>query len=231
MHSFFYKDGVLMLRRLFLVTFIIEILVYVGVSSISYNSSLLVSSLNSERGSIYSMGLFGMIFSIFPHNLMIATIEFIPIVGWFFFPLSTVTTALVLAAEGYAVYHTGFFEFLALALLPDTWIELPSYAIAFSTSIFMFYSLIKGRAFFAKHAKKILYMYLFMALELGIAGTFESLEIVLSGPNSSNIVYPLMMWIPAVPVIIFLVLLFRRINSEEYNRKFMEPDLFSFENL
>jgi len=230
LREFFFKDGVLMLRRLFLVTFVVEIAIYVGVSSINYHSSTLLAAISSERNSIYSLGLFGMIFEIFTHNLRVATLEFIPIVGWIFFPLSTVGTALVMAAEGYATYHTGILIFISLALLPDTWIELPSYAIAFSTGIFLFYSLIKGRGFLVKHYRKIIYMYLFLALELAIAGTFESIEIVLAGPTGKNVIYPLMMWIPAVPVIFFLIMLYRRINREEYKPK-DKADTFSFENL
>ena len=229
--DFFYKDGVLMLRRVFLVTFIVEIVLYISISSLNFHNSVLLGSLTTERQSIYSMGLVGMIFEIFPHNLMVATIEFIPVIGWIFFALSTVTTSLVIAAEGYALYHSGILIFLSLALLPDTWIELPSYAIAFSTSVYLFYSLIKGRKFLAERARKILYMYLFIVLELAIAGTFESVEIVLSGPSNNNIVYPLMMWIPAVPAILLLIMLFRRINHDEYKPKDKDIDTFNFENV
>ena len=70
-----------------------------------------------------------------------------------------------------------------------------------------------------------------IVLELAIAGTFESVEIVLSGPSNNNIVYPLMMWIPAVPAILLLIMLFRRINHDEYKPKDKDIDTFNFENV
>jgi hypothetical protein len=68
---------------------------------------------------------------------------------------------------------------------------------------------------------KVVYMYLFVVLELAIAGTFESTEIYMFRIYASpyNIEYPLMLWIAAVPVIYLLIRLYRRIDRDEYDRK------------
>ncbi len=37
-------------------------------------------------------------------------------------------------------------------------------------------------------------------------------------PAPDNILYPLLLWIPAVPVLYLLISLFRRINRDEYGK-------------
>ena len=78
-NTFFKRNGVLKLRSVFLVLFIFEMAVYFAISAIPYNNPALVSSLQAQQQAIYSQGIAGMIFTIFPHNLYIASIEFIPV--------------------------------------------------------------------------------------------------------------------------------------------------------
>ncbi|MEM2056129.1 MAG: hypothetical protein QXS30_00665, partial [Thermoplasmatales archaeon] len=61
---------------------------------------------------------------------------------------------------------------------------------------------------------KVLYMYLFVIIELVIAAIFESVEIEIVLHSNSPII--LLTWIPAVPVIYLLILLFRKMNGDEY---------------
>jgi hypothetical protein len=213
--SFFFRNGALMLRRLFLVTFVIEITIFIVLSSLYYHSALLYSSLSSERSVVYSSSLFGMVLEIFPHNLLVATIEFVPVVGPLLFGLSTAITSLTVASEGFFLYHTsGFIVLLSLIIVPHTWLELPSYAVACSTSIYLIYLLYRREMLRAK-GMKVLFMYLFVVLELVVAAVFESSEILLS----YNVLYVLLMWIPAVPILVLLIMLYRHINSDEYSPK------------
>ena len=103
--------------------------------------------------------------------------------------------------------------------MPDTWIELPSYAVTSSTGIYLLYFLIKKRSQLRSRSKKILLNYAFAALELLIAATFESVAIIMETTYSSpyDLYGPLLLWIPAIAVIILLVFMYRRINNDEYH--------------
>ncbi|MEM0312205.1 MAG: stage II sporulation protein M [Thermoplasmatales archaeon] len=210
-NTFFLHNGILMLRRLFLVTFVVEMVLFAVLSSINYHSAILYESISTERSQIISNNIISMVFSIFPHNLLIATIEFVPVVGPLLFSLSTVVTSLTVASEAFYYHTNGFLIFLSLAVLPHTWLELPSYAIAVSASIYLIYLLSK-RELLRSKGFKVLYMYLFVIIELVIAATFESVEIVL---QTRGLVV-LLTWIAAAPIIYLLILLFRKMNGDEY---------------
>jgi uncharacterized membrane protein SpoIIM required for sporulation len=210
-NSFFFHRGILMMRRLFLVTFITEMVLFGVLSSINYHNAMLAQSLATERSQITSGNVFSMTIEIFSHNLLIGTVEFIPVVGPLLFSISTVVTSLTVASEAF-VYHTsGFLIFSSLVILPHTWLELPSYAIAVSASIYLIY-LLSRRGLLSLYGHKIVYMYLFVVLELVIAATFESTEIVL---QSKGLIV-LLTWVAAAPVIYLLILLFRKLNADEY---------------
>ncbi|MGC8644978.1 MAG: stage II sporulation protein M [Thermoplasmata archaeon] len=213
-NTFFFHKGILMMRRLFLVTFIAEMVLFAVLSSINYHSELLAQSLSTERSNIVSGNILSMILIIFPHNLLIATVEFVPIIGPLLFSISTVVTSLTVASEAFFLYHTsGFVIFSSLVVLPHTWLELPSYAIAVSASIYLIY-LVSRRELLVPYGHKVVYMYLFVVLELAIAATFESAEIALQ----SRGLLVLLTWIAAVPVIYLLILLFRKMNEDEYEK-------------
>ena len=229
--TFLQKNGVIKLRSLFLLFFLLEMIAYFIVSAIPYSNPALVTQLQSQQNATYSLGLVGMIFWIFPHNMLIATIEFIPIVGQFFFVYSIIATPLALAATSTFMGVPGILTFISLLLIPDTIIEMPSYAVAAATSIYMFYILVKSRSSFRAKMRKILSMYLFVVLELFIAGTFESvaIQIGLTLPASESATYVLLLWIPAAVVIYILFRLFRRINRDEYGRtEEIATDYFQF---
>ena len=71
------------LRRLFLLVFILDLAAFLFISSLPIYNSALYNSFASEDRSITSQAFIPMWLSIFPHNLLIATIEFIPIIGIF----------------------------------------------------------------------------------------------------------------------------------------------------
>ncbi|EQD44703.1 hypothetical protein B1B_13414, partial [mine drainage metagenome] len=65
-----------------------------------------------------------MFLSIFLHNLLVATIEFVPVLGLLFFMISAVETSVVIALEGSAYHVSGLVVFASLSLYPHTWLEL-----------------------------------------------------------------------------------------------------------
>ena len=218
--SFFFRNGVLMLRRLFLSAFLIEMLIYIVISALPLSDPALLSLIQSEQNSVDSLSFIPMFFSIFPHNLLIATLEVVPLIGQFFFIYSSVETSVVIAVEGTSIHTSGIFVFITLALLPHTWLELPSYAVAAGSSIYLIYLIARRRDLLRAKIRKVLYMYLFVILELLVAGIFESAEIVMEQalPAPDNIIYPFLLWIPAIPVLYLLIRLFRRINRDEYGK-------------
>ena len=224
--SFLFKKGELQLRKLFLLMFLIEISIFIVISSIPLKDAALYNEFKQQQSSIITLPLLPMIFSIFPHNLEVASLELIPILGQFFYVLSAVTTSLILAVEGTANGTLGLVYFLSLALLPDTWIELPSYAVTTSTGIYFLYLLVKKRSLLRSKSKKILLNYVFAAAELLIAATFESEAIIMETTYASpyNLFGPLLLWLPAIAVIVFLVFVYRRINKDEYSRYSIEAE-------
>ncbi len=203
------------LRRIFLLSFIIELLGFAVISSLTIRDPALYATFKSEDSAIISQPFFPMWLSIFPHNLLIATIEFIPVIGILMFGFSIASTATVIAVEGTATKISGLAIFTNLMILPHSWLELPSYAVAVSTSIYILYYMFTGKL--KNNYMKIIYMYIFVIIELAFAGAIETSEIILE--QSAHPLYSLYMWIPAVPIIIFLIWLYRHMDSDEYKHK------------
>ncbi len=215
------------LRRIFILSFIIELAGFAIISSLSIHNPALYSSFKSQDHKIVSQSFFPMWLSIFPHNLLIATIEFIPVIGILMFGFSIISTASVIAVEGTATHINGFAIFASLMMFPHSWLELPAYAVAVSTSVYILYYLLTKKL--KTNYMKIIYMYIFVVIELAFAGAIETSEIILE--RSPHPLYSLYMWIPAVPIIIFLIWLYRRMDSDEYKsgkKKPEEPDLYDF---
>ncbi|SMD31369.1 stage II sporulation protein M [Picrophilus oshimae] len=215
--------------KLFIIFFVLEIAIYLGVSSIPYNNPGLYNAFKLEQSSIVSQPFITMWLSIFPHNLLIATIEFIvPVIGVIFFVYSITETSLVLAAEGTVHYHvSGLFLAISLFLLPDTWLEIPSYAIASAMNIYIIYYLItlRKRNYSTKRLfTRLIEMYLFIVLELAIAGAVETWTITMELAN-----YPLnyileRVWPVSIPAFLLLIFLFRYINREDRKNNIRDMD-------
>jgi uncharacterized membrane protein SpoIIM required for sporulation len=212
------------LRRVFLISFLVELIGFAVISSLPIHDAALYSSFQSTDSSIVSQPFFPMWLSIFPHNLLIASIEFIPVIGILMFGFSIASTATVIAVEGTSTHISGLAIFATLMVLPHSWLELPAYAVAVSSSIYLLYYLVKGTL--RGNYMKIVYMYIFVVIELAFAGLIETSEIILE--ESPHPFYAFYMWIPAIPIIIFLIWLYRHMDSNEYKKKIKEPDEFDF---
>ncbi|WP_393971988.1 stage II sporulation protein M [Oxyplasma meridianum] len=224
--SFLFSNGSLRFGRIFLILFIIELAIYVAISSLSLHDAALYNNFKAEQSSITRESFIPMFLSIFPHNLLIASIEFVPIVGIFFYFFSVIETSIIISVEGTQLHTAGLAVFFSLALFPHTWLELPSYAIATGASIYIIYTLVKRGDEFNSRMKRIGFLYLFVVLELMVAGLFETSEIVFETTYKApyNLIYPLILWIPAVPVIIGLIMLFRRIATDGFASKKRKND-------
>ena len=212
------------IHNYFFILLLLEFLIYIIITSIPFKDPSLLSSFKSEQSSITSQTIPVMFMDIFLNNFRVASIEVIPIIGPFFYIASGFATALIISLEGGSYNISGIFVFISLLLFPHSWLELPSYAVAVSISIYLTYSLIKikeGKEILKKRLIKSLLLYGFVAVELAVAAIFESVEIYFETTQSSpnNLLYPLLMWIPAVPALIFLIFLFHRINGPVKFRK------------
>jgi len=274
------KTKIPRVRRIFLFTFIAELLFFAIVSALPIKDPALYSVFKSQDNAITSRSYFPLWLSIFPHNLMIGSIEFIPVIGLIMFIISMGETAVVVAVEGTATHVGGFTVFASLMLFPHSWLELPSYAVAVSTGIYMIYvyskykntgiahlffayigvSIVEFGAYFAfasyysisayavlfdvivdglaiflfylmykkssgkakRSMETIIYMYIFVIIELGFAGAIESAEIKLE--ESVNPYTALYMWLPAVFIIAFLIILYRYWDRYEYPKYMKDED-------
>ena len=110
--SFFFKSGDLRLERLFYVMFGIEILIFLVVSALPAVNPALLIEFKQEQSSIDTQSYFPMFLSIFPSNLRVATLEFIPALGTYFYLDSIVVTSYILALEGTSIGISGYLEIL-----------------------------------------------------------------------------------------------------------------------
>ncbi|MCL5794570.1 MAG: stage II sporulation protein M [Candidatus Thermoplasmatota archaeon] len=199
------------LSNAILIAFVIELSIYAIVSSISLSNPVLLNSFKSQQNSIVSQTPPLMFLSIFSHNLLVASLEFIPVFGAFLFVESAVSTATIISIQGTATGVPGLALFLSLLLLPHSWLELPVYAIALIGGIYLIYSLLKGKKHFRENFTRALLLYIFASAQLAVAGAFETAEIYfeLSFNYPYDVLYPLMMWLPAIPAFYLLIRLFR----------------------
>lgn len=267
-------------RRIFLFTFIAELLFFAIVSALPIKDPAAYSLFKSQDNAITSQSYLPLWLSIFPHNLMIGSIEFIPVIGLIMFIFSMGETAFIVAVEGTATHVSGFTIFATLMLFPHSWLELPSYAVAVSTGIYMIYvysrykntgiahlffayigvSIVEFGSYFAfasyysifayailfdvivdglaiflfylmykkssgkakRSMETIIYMYIFVIIELGFAGAIESAEIKLE--ESVNPYTALYMWIPTIIIIAFLIMLYRYWDRYEYPKYMKDED-------
>ncbi len=211
------------LKRMFIILFIAELAAFAIISALPIHDMALYNSFSSTDKSITSQSFFPMWLNIFPHNLLIATIEFIPVFGILMFAFSIGTTATVVAVEGTAEHVNGFAIFATLMLLPHSWLELPSYAVAASTSIYIIYLLAKGKM--RQNYKTVIYMYIFVVIELAFAGLIETSEILLE--ESAHPFNAFYMWLPAIPIIAFLIYLYRKMEPKK-EEEIEQKDEFDF---
>lgn len=139
-----------------------------------------ISNSNNQLGQTSSsLGLIPLVGYIFANNFKIALLEFVPLLGWFFYGLSMFDTALAIEVIG--IMHGGIpGPLITLSLLfePHTWLELPAYAIATTQSFFLFSTVVRRSWFKFEVARTVLVVGI-VTVELLVAATFESSEIYL----------------------------------------------------
>lgn len=178
--------------KVVLIVFAVE-LVFLFLGStipISQSTANLINSQNSALASTSdSLGLLARALFIFTNNIQIALLEFVPILGWFFFGLSMYNTALAIEVIGIAQHLAGPLLALSLLFQPHTWLELPTYAIA-TTQSFYLISTVARRDRFKFEAVRTGVVLVIVAVELIIAAFFESLEISLASSLVLEFVAP-----------------------------------------
>ncbi|AAY79551.1 stage II sporulation protein M [Sulfolobus acidocaldarius] len=188
-----------LISKLILIYFIIELAIFIGVSSIPYNNPALVQEYNSMESGIYSMPYFSQVIEIFSHNLLIATIDFIPVVGAIFFGISIGQTAYLLSVVATSRNVPSFLVAIALLTLPHSAVELPTYAIAVAAGT---YVIVKR-----KDWKRYLLMYPLIPIELFLAALIESAIITYTGFN------PYALWPASIGSLLLVYFLYQRIQK------------------
>ncbi|EQB70761.1 MAG: hypothetical protein AMDU1_APLC00047G0002 [Thermoplasmatales archaeon A-plasma] len=190
--------------------FLIEILILVGFSSSGIFDNVLLHVFKGQVSN--SKTVLGQFPSIFLNNLKVATIEFIPILGQAIFIYSNINDGVITSSIGLQRHVPGLFIFASVAIEPHTWIELYSYAIATSFSLYVIYLAIRNRNFLRNLGSTTVYMYCFVVLELALAALFESVEIFWQlNFSPPPLLFLSVIWVPGAIVMIFLGLLFRKI--------------------
>ncbi|PYB67653.1 zinc ribbon domain-containing protein [Thermoplasma sp. Kam2015] len=190
--------------------FVAELAIMFALTAMPMSGSTANQIVNQNEPSLQSVRALPLIvrsFSIFSHNYEIASIEIIPVIGQIFFLISTYSTAIVLNALAISQGVTGPLALLSLLLLPYSWLELPSYAIATTEGAFLIYSLFTKH--FRKEIKTAVIVWLMVGLELLTAGIFESWTIALESSNNLSLLF--ITWIPYAVIIAIFVIVVRHV--------------------
>ncbi|AOL16457.1 hypothetical protein BFU36_06800 [Sulfolobus sp. A20] len=175
------------LTKIILIIFVFEVAIFFIASAIPINNSSLVSQFNSTESQILNYTYFQKVFTIFTHNLTVAAMELIPAVGLIVLGISIYSTGAVLSAFSSSLNVSGLLAALSLMTLPHSWLELPSYAIAAGSGL---YIIIKPREWF----RGVLTMTM-VPIELFLAALVES------GEFYTN---PYLLWLYSIPAFVFL---------------------------
>jgi len=176
------------ISKLIILLFVAEVLIFLISAGIPYNSPALVQQYNGLEGSIRSQPYVDIAISIFANNVKVAILDFIPILGAIFLAYSIVNTGMLLSAVSTANHLPGIAVALGLLTLPHSFIELPSYAIATASGL---YILIKRNDWM-----RGILTFILVPVELLLAALVEaSLFFV---PN------PYIMWAASAPILVGL---------------------------
>ncbi|MEM3670177.1 MAG: stage II sporulation protein M [Thermoprotei archaeon] len=173
------------------------------VSAVASQGNGLVNSIHSDPYALQ-------IAEIFLNNFRIASVEMVPVIGWFLFGFSTYSTAQVVEAFAIQAGLPGPYVMFSLLLLPHSWLELPAYSIALTQSIFLIRSAFKGQ--FKLELLRSLAVWVFIGIELLVAALFESTEIQLEQPNPA---LSFVTWIPFFVLAYVLALATRNMRSKQ----------------
>ena len=200
--------------RVAITVFVVELLILALFSMAPLSSSQqtsLLSQYSTLESSITNKSFIYQLLFIAPHNMLIAAIDEIPILGLAFFGYSITQTAMFLNAYAVSINQPGIVLVLALFFLPHTILELPAYALAVTENLFLSYALFKGG--FRKELRRAGVVLGIIIIELLVAGSFESAELQLSTYAA------LLLWIPFIILISSLLFfLLRRTRTSQKRR-------------
>ncbi|MCI2413932.1 MAG: stage II sporulation protein M [Candidatus Aramenus sp.] len=190
------------ITRLILIFFGIELAIFLGVSAIPVNNPEMAQTFSSTVSSTDSLPYVLLFLTIFSHNLSIALVDFLPVIGIGVLLFSIGSTAYVLTSYTTTVYHIpGVVDAIGLMTLPHSWLELPAYAVAAGAGTY---------AIWKRDWVRSLLMVPFAALELLLAAMVEAAEI--SFPSLSYF-----MWIPGAIAIVGLYFLYEYLQRKADN--------------
>jgi len=180
------------LTKIILIVFVFEVVLFLIASSIPQNNPLLVSAFNSTENQVLNQSYFGKVLMIFGNNVRVAFLDFIPAVGMIILAVSIYSTGAVLSAFSSSLNVPGILSALGLMTLPHSWLELPSYAVAASSGL---YIVIRPREWV-----RGLLTLIIVPIELFLAALVESGEFYVSNPY--------ILWLYSIPAFVFLYFLY-----------------------
>ncbi|WP_278464971.1 stage II sporulation protein M [Saccharolobus islandicus] len=180
------------LTKIILIVFVFEVVLFLIASSIPQNNPLLVSAFNSTENQVLNQSYFGKVLMIFGNNVRVAFLDFIPAVGMIILAVSIYSTGAVLSAFSSSLNVPGILSALGLMTLPHSWLELPSYAVAASSGL---YIVIRPREWV-----RGLLTLIIVPIELFLAALVESSEFYVSNPY--------ILWLYSIPAFVFLYFLY-----------------------
>lgn len=201
----------LKLKSLAIKLFAIEVILLIALSVFPLPSSYskaLVSSFNAVAAPIYVQSYPSMVLSISSHNLEIATMEMIPVIGPIEFVVTSSVTSVTAESVAESQGYLGIEDILSLFLVPDTWLELPAYAIAAAESIMLLMSLFNKT--FKDEIIRFFYVWVFILIELLAAASIESGVLKLEKTPAF-----LLLWIPTIIIVYIFIYVSKRMKLFE----------------
>lgn len=188
--------------------FFVEIALFFVFSGLPMSSAeyqaIISSPAYQQIDKVRSESLMPRALSIFENNFLIASLEIIPVLGPAVFVYTAYYTARVLDAIGYGQGVSGPILVVDIMLYPHSWLELPAYAVAVAQSLLLVYSAIRKRFF--EEVVRSFFVWLFVGLELFVAGIVESGLLELS--EKSWLLFVL--WLSTLALISAGYILYRR---------------------
>ncbi|QGA55381.1 stage II sporulation protein M [Sulfolobus sp. E5-1-F] len=189
------------LTKIILIVFVLEVILFLIASGIPQNNPSLVSAFNSTENQVLNQSYFGKVIMIFGNNVRVALLDFIPAVGMIILAISIYSTGAVLSAFSSSLNVPGILSALGLMTLPHSWLELPSYAIAASSGL---YIIIRPREWV-----RGLLTLIIVPIELFLAALVESGEFYVSNPY--------ILWLYSIPAFVFLYFLYEFLQKRADN--------------
>jgi len=174
---------------LFVGLFVVEMVIFLSGLFTPIGSTqqqIIANQTNSQFDFVKTATAFQLVFFIFGHNLLIALVELVPILGAFFYLISIystgVATQAIVGAKGLPA-----FSGLILFFLPYTFVELSAYALAVGSGTMLVVSAIGHR--FLKEVKVFVVEVVLVAAILVVAAAMET-------ATTYSVEVGLALWVP-----------------------------------